>query len=80
MTNEEFLLKMQSWQRRLLRERKAIRLTITAFEDGIVMATVWDQETVLTEAAYPEENCLKGCNEDNARNIDRFITNCLNNE
>jgi hypothetical protein len=80
MTNEEFLLKMQSWQRRLLRERKAIRLTITAFEDGIVMATVWDQETVLTEAAYPEENCLKSCNEDNARNIDRFITNCLNND
>lgn len=80
MTNEEFLLKMQSWQRRLLRERKAIRLTITAFEDGIVMATVWDQETGLTEAAYPEENCLKSCNEDNARNIDRFITNCLNND
>ena len=80
MTNEEFLLKMQSWQRRLLRERKAIRLTITAFADGIVMATVWDQETVLTEQAYPEENCLKSCNEDNARNIDRFITNCLNND
>ena len=74
MTNEDFLLKMQSWQRRLLRERKAIRLTITAFEDGIVMATVWDQETWLSEQAYPEDDCLKRCNEGNARNIDKFIT------
>ena len=80
MTNEDFLLKMQSWQRRLLRERKDIHLSITLFEDGVVMASSSHGETFYTEQAYPEEHSLKSCNEQNARNIDRFITNCLNND
>lgn len=74
MTNEEFLLKVQSWQRRLLREGNPLRVSITLMEDGVVMATVWGEDDALTEQAYPDDNVLCHCNEQNARSIDKFIT------
>lgn len=74
MTNEEFLLKMQSWQRRLLREGNPLRVSITLFEDNEVMASAWDGRNFCTEMAYPPGDVLEHYNEENARNIDKFIT------
>ena len=74
MTNEKFLKIMQGWQRRLLREGKHPRLSITVFEDSEIMVTAWDGEKFCTETACPPGDVLEHHNEQNAKRIEQFLT------
>ncbi len=85
MTNEGFLLKMQSWQRRLLREKRGIRLDVCMFDDGVVFACLKypsaeseDGFDAKGGTAYPPGDVLESFNDQNAIEMDELIEKLLN--